>query len=417
LNPTVSSHLKENNFSWPVYLESLFVRRMLFVFGLIWIVLREPLLFVHTRFWAEEGTIFYSSAFMNGFLENITALSLGYYTLFNVLISEFAVLLPPESGPLITTLAGFLITLIPVYIIVFTQSLFWDSFYKKLFAILLVITAAPSEIWLNTTCIHCYFGLITFLILLVNYDTASVSQLWFFRIVNGMGVLSGPESMFITPAYVWRAYKERSRESIIQAIITVSFSMIQAGIIIFCILNDNKLGRTQGFSISQFTQTFFCDGFGMMLPVGINDRKIIGIFMALFTVYLIYRRRKNLEIQYISVGFLAVTLFSVLGALGMQSAPRYSYLPTCILILFLLYEVFHFAEMKSGIYMVKVWMLILFFSFTIVYYRSKLVSATEPVKGSPAWKEEVARWRKDKSYMPKIRPVLEGSEFRVKLSE
>jgi hypothetical protein len=140
----------------------------LFIFGIIWIILREPLLFVHTRFWAEEGIIFYSSAVLNTFWENITTVHVGYYTLFNVLITEFAVLFPLESGPLITTLAGFLITVIPVYIIAFTQSVFWNSLFKRLFSILLVITFAPPEIWLNTTNIHCYFGLITFLILLVN---------------------------------------------------------------------------------------------------------------------------------------------------------------------------------------------------------------------------------------------------------
>jgi hypothetical protein len=232
-----------------------------------------------------------------------------------------------------------------------------------------------------------------------------------------MGILTGPESMFITPAYMWKAYKERSRENIIQAAIAFIFSVIQASIIIFCVLYANNYKRTESFSLAQFITSYFCDGFGMLLPIGINDKKIIGIFVAIFMVYLVFKRRENKEVQYLWIAFLTVSVFSVLGAPGMESAPRYSYLPTCILIIFLLHEVLQFIDIRSKIYFVKVCMLIIAFSFNIVYYRSRLLSHTEPIKGKPVWKEEVARWRKDKSYMPQVRPMPDGGELRMKLSE
>jgi hypothetical protein len=387
---------------------------MLFIFGLIWIILREPLLLVHARFWAEEGVIFYSSAFLHDFWGNISTVFVGYYTLFNILIVEFAVLFPLEFGPLVTTLAGLIITLIPVYIIAFTQSVFWDNFIKRLFIILLMITFAPPDVWLNTTNIHCYFGVITFLILLVNYDHCSSAQLWFFRIINPMGILTGPEAMFITPAYLWKAYKERSRENIIQAVITVVFSTIQASIIIYCVLYANNYGRTTSFSLLRFIAMYFADGFGMLLPIGGYDKMVIGIPVAIFVAYTVFKRKDIKEVQYLIIAFLTVSVLTVIGALNMYSAPRYSYLPTCILLIFLLYEVLQFVDITSKIYIVKAWMLIIAFSFNIVYYRSKLLVDTEPVKGPPKWKEEVAHWRKDKSYMPEIRP---RGGWRIKLSK
>jgi hypothetical protein len=155
----------------------------------------------------------------------------------------------------------------------------------------------------------------------------------------------------------------------------------------------------------------------MMLPIGINDKKIIGMFVAAFMLYLFFKRKGIKEFQYLGITFMIVSVFSVLGALGMESAPRYSYLPSCILIIFLLYGVLQFVEVRSKIYLVKICMLIIVFSFNVVYYRSKLLSHTEPVKGPPVWKEEVARWREDKSYMPQVRPVLDNGELRMKLSK
>jgi hypothetical protein len=406
----------EKNFSRFIFSNSSNNRRGVFFWGLFLIILREPLLFVHTRFWAEEGIIFYSFAYLKSAWENFTTLQVGYYTLFNVAISELAVCFPVEKGPLITTLAAGMVQLIPVAIIAFTQSVLWDNFFKKLILITMFITLSPPEAWLNTTNIHCHFGLIFFLMVFINLEKSSRLQIWIFRLITPIAILSGPEALFIAPVYLYKAYKERKKENIIQAGIVVFFSIIQACIILYSLLYANRYGRAHGFSLSQFFNTFFTDGFGLMLPIGINDRRIIGMIIILPLAYIFWKSRKDKNVQYLFIAFLFVSVFTVLGSLGMESAPRYSYLPSCILILFMISDLYQDTKTHSWIYKAKITALVIIAGFTIVYFRSKLLSTAESVTGEPVWKHEVATWRKDKTYMLQVRPVLE-TDLRMKLSE
>src|SRR4051812_34313348 len=109
----------ERNFSRFLFSNSAGSQRGLFLWGLLLIILRDPLLFVYSRFWAEEGIIFYSFAYLKSAWESFTTLQVGYYTLFNLLVSELAVCFPIEQGPLITTISACLVQLAAISIIVF----------------------------------------------------------------------------------------------------------------------------------------------------------------------------------------------------------------------------------------------------------------------------------------------------------
>ena len=101
----------------------------------------------------------------------------------------------------------------------------------------------------------------------------------------------------------------------------------------------------------------------------------------------------------------------------MFSFQKKSVLICVVCIVVVTVSIITYMNIQSKLYLTKLCMTVMIFSFAIVYYRSKLLIYTEPIKGDPVWKEEISKWRKDKSYMPQVRPVLDGGELRMKLSE
>src|ERR1700744_1638176 len=82
------------------------------------IVMREPELFLHPRIWAEEGSIFYAFARHHSTWDIFTTAHVGYLTLFNSIISSIqAKVFSIENAATVSTYMGFLVQLIPVYII------------------------------------------------------------------------------------------------------------------------------------------------------------------------------------------------------------------------------------------------------------------------------------------------------------
>src|SRR6185312_3797584 len=134
-----------------------------FLWLILIILIREIRLVAMPRFWAEEGALFYVFAYNHSFLENLTTIHVGYYTLFNVLVSSFSVLFPLKYAPYFTTYLGLAIQIISLAIIVFCKSEWWNTTLKKVLISIVVVIISPPELWINTTNSHFYFGLITLL--------------------------------------------------------------------------------------------------------------------------------------------------------------------------------------------------------------------------------------------------------------
>src|ERR1700741_4869906 len=97
------------------------------------IAVREPVFILYPRLWAEEGCVFYQFALHHSVYEIYTTAHVGYLTLFNSIVSFVqAKLFSVEHAAVISTYFGFLIQLIPVYIICFTNNKFWSTPLKKM---------------------------------------------------------------------------------------------------------------------------------------------------------------------------------------------------------------------------------------------------------------------------------------------
>lgn len=233
--------------------------------GILLIIFREPELILYPRIWAEEGTIFYSFARHHSIWDIFTTAHVGYLTLFNSIVSTIQTrFFSVENAATVSTYLGFLIQIIPVYIIAFTSNKFWDNAIKKTVCAFTFIIVMAPELWLNTTNSHFILGLITFLIMVISATELSKFQKYFFRILLLIGGLTGPASIFFTPTFLLKAYREKNKEKYIQACIITLCAFIQAAIILYSLFYNNTYNR---LAVSDFKTTryrFIIDNFTMV---------------------------------------------------------------------------------------------------------------------------------------------------------
>jgi hypothetical protein len=396
-------------------------RIILVVCGILLIVLREPALFIYPRLWAEEGTIFYAFARHHSVWEIFTTSHVGYLTLFNSLVSTIqAKLFSVENAACVSTYMGFLVQLTPICIIAFTAHKFWDSAFKKIICVLTIILVTAPELWVNTTNSHFIFGLITFLIMIIYAPDLSIFQKYFFRAMLFIGGLTGPASIFFTPAFLLKAYREKSKEKYIQAGIMLLCACIQALVILYSILYNNKYNRLSVHDLKTTRYHFIIDNFSLLPHTNLFSFQLFsldfitlfGLLIGVFYVYLLIKNFKNSDYLIPLLSLIPVAVFSTLGSLDMAGGTRYAYIPTCILMIVILSEIFELSLRKmryAALFVTGSCFLI-----NLLCYKP-IINQWAYMPIYPKWKVEVAKWRADTSYLPKTHPALNNDGWPVKL--
>jgi len=392
-------------------------RVVLVLCSIILIALREPALLLHPRLWAEEGCLFYQFALHHSLYEIFTTAHVGYLTFFNSIVSVLqAKIFLIERAAIVSTYMGFLVQLVPIYIIIFTRHKFWDSPLKKIVYILTVIVVAAPELWLNTTNSHFIYGLITFLIMVTPCVELPKLQKYFFRILLIVGGLTGPASMLFTPLFLLKAYREKSREKYIQAGIMSICALIQAYITVYSVFYNNTYSRLSNHNYTRTLYYYFVDNFSMLPhtstsylhPIIFYVDLFWGLFMAALFMYLLVKTRRDIDCFISLASLLVVGTFSTLGSLNMAGSPRYAYIPTCIFMAIIIYEAFGADMLKIKLKLVTSVVLILCLAANIIYYRYGMRNVYEP--SYPKWADEVIKWRIDKTYAPKIHPNKDAGQ-------
>ena len=392
-------------------------RFILTLCGILLIAFREPDLLMHPRLWAEEGCVFYQFALHNSVWAIFTTAHVGYLTLFNSIVSALqAKVFSIEFAAIVSTYMGFLVQLIPVYIIAFTRHSFWDTPLKKIFCICIVIVATAPELSLNTTNSHFIFGLITFLIMILPATVLIGIQKHIFRLFLFIGGLTGPASMLFTPVFILKAWREKSKEKYIQAgVLSVCF-VIQLIVILYAILYNNTYHRLSKPHFTHTIYSFFVDNFSMLphtstsylhpsiFYLGIS----FGMLMFVFYAYLFLKNIQNSDYFISLLSLVIVGTLSTLGSLDMAGSPRYAYIPTCIFLMVLVSETFKTDHPKNKTRYIAPLVLILCLTTNSLYYKYGMRNVY--ASGYPKWADEVAKWRTDNTYAPKVHPGTDAGQ-------
>jgi hypothetical protein len=407
---TDGSKIMQNNWLPPGIL-------LLLVIGIIFA--RCPELLTSPRFWAEEGEIYFSEAFNSGIWRSLFLQHLGYYNIIPNLAAGLATLVPLEQAPFVTTYIALLIQVLVSAVVIFGNSPYWDTWPKKFLIACGIQLINPFEVWLTTISAHFWLCIATFFILLENpYGNERIRR-YFHRVILAIAGFSSVVSIFLTPFFIRKAWRDSCRESWIQAGILTTAGAIQACALVIHLLAHeslpagSRLGDNQ-FSLPLFIDyhiiwPFFDEHITNWIPIFVGNTVILGL--GLFLLYLLFNSLKSGKYLTIFLAFSLLVLLSTLLSISMASAPRYAFAPSAMLLVILVCE----SSCENNT--VTRWLALAFVAVIsvscITGFRSRIFYSPD----LPRWQAEVALWRADPGKPLKIWPQFESRSCQINLAD
>lgn len=321
------------------------------------IILRKPILLLEARFWAEEGSVFFTHAMNAPWYDVVLAPHQGYFSLFNnvvALLAAHAVSLP--NAPFVTTYAAFVVQCLPYVVILFGCSRYWSSLNQKILASLIVLfVGQDSEIWLNSINSQFHFSVLVFLILCEDLAAISLRRFKFYCGLLFVAALTGVVSCFLTPFFCYRAWLVKDKRYYIVAALMSLLTLIQLAIVVFAPAPENMGSRFMyGLPIGNvvagwFSYTFVSAVFNPLIAETVmktleahfwNMPSMLVIMILIVVILVLCSRRLSEHIRIIfCLSIVVIAVLSIMGAVFGGARPRYAYNTAVIFMLLLLQQI------------------------------------------------------------------------------
>lgn len=428
------------------------------------IILRYPDFLFNPRIWAEE--LIYLETFLNTNSSHVgfdAIIYPSYYLLSSRLSAFFASQFAVEYAPLVLSICGFLIFLIPLIIIIFSSSSYWKSTSQKIILLIFIIfCCSTGEIWMNSTNTGFILSLTTLLILIDDEINSSTKKI-FYSIILMFAFLSGPISLIMSPFLIFRFFAKKERIISYFCLIAffigsihLSYYFISSSLelvshtnrghlidlplfdrIIYWISSNtvfpilgylgSKIFRTaileSTYSPELLHQKFESAGISFISSdfISIASSLILALvfIVLILIVFLSIKYLKKFEFFYFMGLFFAVSIIVTYMSLAGQGGFKYSLSTSFLLLL-----VIKIIQERSKLKFEKI------FAFSLLglsilaglsEYKFRLVSYT-PLNENyfhwPIWENEISIWKKDNSYKPLVWPYLKtGSLIEPKRTD
>lgn len=398
-------------------------------------ILRCPQLLLSPRFFAEEGTVYFSEAFHNTFLGNIFSAHFGYYTLYNQIATSLATLTPLEYAPFVTTSMSLVLQSgISVYILWGDLPILDTMARRSVMAIAVPLLAWPGH-WLTVIGAQCWLGVGAFFLLLGSDHGKNLYNYGLKVCYLLLAGLTGVVSCFLLPAFILRAIKEKSLKSGGYVAILMFCFTVHAFVLLKAILSSsseiatrfvsNSFSEILGKSVVyEFAIPFTGRKVFEIQPVVYSGSRIreaienifgvsifvsdlfmipvmVGVAVILLTVAIFWQNRLKLEAQLIGVALVSVTVLSNFCSVNSAGGPRYYFLPS--LMLLTLYVCVKGLRYPRPIAFTAVLIVCSTLVANGLEYRSVMrKQAYNPCY--PDWREELVLWQSSPSYQINIWP-------------
>jgi len=402
---------------------------------------RAPELLIRPRFWAEDGTMYFSTPYHNGFLAGLISPHDGYFSLISNIGGILSALLPLEHAPYGVTAVALLVQILVSSLVIFGRSTFWDTFPKKLVLSAAIPLLAPGEIWLNTAnCQHwmCAAG---FILLMEPKSGLTTVRRNAYRLVLVLAGFTSVTALFLAPAYLLKAWREKTREEWIHFTTLSGASLFHLIVVLYAVitaqnLNDRFAGNTFvliDVMLFNFVQPFFSTNLFLTSPVLSIDwwffefgKAVLGepTFdwprfseivscggMLAWFMAVAWRNRECRQCLLLIIAFASVLLFSTLFSVKLANGPRYAFAPSFMLLALLCGHVttdLFFGYLRGSTLAI----LLLVFTLKPLDFRNSHCLDYS----WPKWRDELVLWRKDPGYSIRIWPQWSGREKKWDLS-
>ena len=390
------------------------------VYGLA-VFARVPQLFFHPRLWAEEATVYLERGLT---LLPLTALWLpdsGYINLLANAVGILAARMPLEYAPIVPLAVSFLIMLLPVVLVLTAENIWQQSVWAQAGAVAVILLAVPNqEVWLNSITSQFYLSLATGIILALPIARSDRMRRLHRAVIILAGV-GGAASVLLAPLFCFRAWKDRSRERVVQAAILSSAVVVQLLIAAHYGLGNHVIKFVPGvwwlvFIVKSVLMPFLGgDAVQNLVPFiwqGFIDFNratlfLIGVSLAAMIGGIVLWLSKISEVRWLAAAALTLIFFSLILSLDAPAklvsylaGNRYFFAPNALLGLALAAWVFHPGAGKRWIRaagaVILIWL--------------ALVGAREYVDvdalffEGPSWRAEIRTWQADPAHMIHVWP-------------
>jgi hypothetical protein len=198
--------------------------RTLVLVGLLLIAAsRSPYVLLHGRFWAEEGTVYFSH--MKHGNVWFVARPVGYIFAFCNVATWFAAHVPLERAPLVTAWLSLGVIALLVWAALWLPSELLPNAGARIAAATLLVVGplAVPVVWLNSGNAQTYLGILAILVLFVDVGSLGRGKFAAIAAMLGLAGLSGLYSAALAPLFLFGALRERTPRR-----------WVLAGIILLC---------------------------------------------------------------------------------------------------------------------------------------------------------------------------------------
>lgn len=349
----------------------------------------------------EEGSILFARAYELGW----DALFLpygGYWQFFQNLITIFsAQYFTLENAPILTTYFSILVNIVPVLLIFYGKSLDFLSYSNKCFVALLIILSMPVNFSYSITNSHFVLGLIIALILLTDYKSTTSVQFIFSIFLIFLGGFSGVIPIMLAPIFFLKYLHSKDKTTLFQVAALLIVFCVQAFFFLSSFFQKDEyvhVHRFGNFNLEYLSFKFFIHFLiGNLTGQDENLNRPFMLVSFLFFIWICYKRGAQKNFIIIVLALLSTSILSMVLSQNFAGGHRYFYVSN---ILFVILICLYSQDSKSNL---STWFVILLLSLSALDYKTSHVRMQLIQKLN--WKDEVAKYKMDNLYHPKIYPI------------
>jgi hypothetical protein len=400
------------------------------------IYIRQPELLIEPRFWAEEGTNYFSYAFSHSWLNNLFSPQYGYNTLYNSIATSFATMVPLDYAPSVTTYLAFTVQLLVSAAVIWWDIPVLNSLFKKFAMALFIQILAYSRLWVTTIGVQYWLCILSFLILMHNHNSDNTKVHGLHKALLILNGLTGILSCLLLPAFALKAVKTKSRRLMQHVIILSVCLLTQTAVFSYAYINndDGLIRRFTHCDLSymlsklikfQFSVPFFglnIDTYPSAMSIETVIRQALstivgpsvytcryvlleigmGLFILCFISILISKKFNSIDTQLIMISVVLLTVISTYFSINKSGGPRYTFAPS-VMIMFLVVGAINDKTIPRFLSYSASLLVTLSLTVSLMQYKDTMLSFTyDPAW--PKWKQELSIWRVNHEYPIKIWP-------------